>query len=259
MQRNGNDNKSFEDNLDKLGRAYSRLGQDEPPELLDQAILNSAHRAVARSPRWLQFGWLHGLTTAAVFVLAFSIILNQREPVPVEESELMHNEPALLYREKAAEKQSVDQLSERRRAESDTKKDARNDSLQAVPATTLPQQDISGASVQGDRAEQPSALAGRSLRAQDERQGERVPADDGDTVAGTLPEASLAKEVGPMADSARFEVSELKASVTPDAVAEQLLAGIIKLKQAGDEAWKKELELFMANYPAYPLPDELKN
>src|SRR5210317_2625633 len=80
IHNNGKDDRSMDEGLDKLGQAYGRLQQEEPPELLDQAVLNSAHRAVESKPHWMQFGWLHGLTTAAVFVLAFSIILNQREP-----------------------------------------------------------------------------------------------------------------------------------------------------------------------------------
>ena len=73
--KNGEKDTSLKDGLDKLGQAYGRLDHETPPDLLDQAILNRAHRAVEKKPRWMQFGWLHGLTTAAVFVLAFSILV----------------------------------------------------------------------------------------------------------------------------------------------------------------------------------------
>ena len=105
IHNKGENDQSLNDGLDKLSLQYRDLGHEEPPELLDQAILNSAHREVEKKPHWMKFGWLHGLTTAAVFVLAFSIILDQREPVPVYEQELQSNGPARLQRERAAKKQ----------------------------------------------------------------------------------------------------------------------------------------------------------
>jgi hypothetical protein len=69
IHNNGDNDKSLNDGMEKLGRAYDQLPNEEPPELLDQAILSSAHRAVEKKPHWMKFGWLHGLTTAAVVVL----------------------------------------------------------------------------------------------------------------------------------------------------------------------------------------------
>ena len=68
IHNNGENDKSLNEDLDKLGRSYAGLEQDEPPELLDQAILNSAHRALEKKSRWMKFSWVHGLTTAAVFI-----------------------------------------------------------------------------------------------------------------------------------------------------------------------------------------------
>jgi hypothetical protein len=102
IHNNGGSDKSLNDGLDELGHAYGQLDQDEPPQLLDQAILNSAHRAVEKKPHWMKIGWLQGLTTAAVFVLAFSLILNQREPAPVFESDTRSAEPVSLQSEKRA-------------------------------------------------------------------------------------------------------------------------------------------------------------
>ena len=73
--KNGDNNTPFEDDLGKVSQVYGQMPAEEPPELLDQAILNKAHRAVEKQSHWMQFGWLHGLTTAAVVVLAVSIIL----------------------------------------------------------------------------------------------------------------------------------------------------------------------------------------
>lgn len=102
IHNNGDNDKSLDKGLDEFGREYGLLERDEPPELLDQAILNSAHRAVEKKPHWMKFGWLHGLTTAAVFVLAFSIILDQPETAPEYESGVRDTAPARLQRERVS-------------------------------------------------------------------------------------------------------------------------------------------------------------
>ena len=73
--QNKGGNTPYSDDLDHIRDVYQQLDADEPPDLLDQAILNSAHRAVEKKPHWMKFGWLHGLTTTAVFILAFSWIV----------------------------------------------------------------------------------------------------------------------------------------------------------------------------------------
>jgi len=49
----------------------------------------------------------------------------------------------------------------------------------------------------------------------------------------------------------------MEAEAVSEADAE--IQAIIDLKQAGDESWRKELELFLQRYPNYPLPDGLKD
>ena len=219
IHNNGENDKSLSEGLDKLSHKYGLLEQDEPPELLDQAILNSAHRAVEKKPHWMKFGWLHGLTTAAVFVLAFSIILNQREPVPVPDHEIGRSnyETVRLQRQKVAKKQSGAQFEERSKEISfvrEEKSDSSLDMLQSSPVAAAP---ASAAldNAPEERAEQPQLEAQRSLYVRD------------DTRVQTN--------------------SEL----------EQMLQTIIKLKQSGNESWKTELELFKKSYPDYPLPEEL--
>lgn len=74
--------------LERLERAYRAITPEEPPDLLDQAVLNRARRAVAggsgRRP-W-SFGWVHGLTSAAIVVLAIALFTHQPnlpDPEPV--------------------------------------------------------------------------------------------------------------------------------------------------------------------------------
>ena len=54
MSTHGPDNgsgQSLDKGLEDIGRAYSRLERELPPELLDQAILNKARREVETRPR----------------------------------------------------------------------------------------------------------------------------------------------------------------------------------------------------------------
>ena len=130
IHNNGENDQKLNSDLDELGQAYSKLEQDEPPALLDQAILNSAHRAVENKPHWMQFGWLHGLTTTAVFVLALSIFLNQRQSVPIFKDDVLINAPSVLETETALKKQSVDKVSEYRQ-----NSELKSKSELATPAT----------------------------------------------------------------------------------------------------------------------------
>ena len=119
QHKNGGNDMDLNEDLDRFGQRYGQLQQDEPPELLDLAILNSAHRAVDKEVYLtkfgrMKFGWLHGLTTAAVFVLAFSLILKQTESPSVFEDGSAINEPVSLEREVVAKKQSLEDRSDDR-------------------------------------------------------------------------------------------------------------------------------------------------
>jgi len=69
---------------ESIQRAYAALGDEAPPDLVDQAVLNRAHAAVENqgSRRPWSFGWLHGLTTAAVIVLGVTVLLQLRDQAP---------------------------------------------------------------------------------------------------------------------------------------------------------------------------------
>jgi hypothetical protein len=276
IHNNGENDKSLNEDLDKLGNVYGRLEQDEPPELLDQAILNSAHRAVEKKPHWMQFGWLHGLTTAAVFVLAFSIILNQREPVPDYENGMRNNETVRLQREKVAKKQSVgrsDKAVDELRMEMKPKGEGQRDMLQSVPVAAAPESATVETSPD-DMAEQPVIEAQRSRYVSDSLQGktdsdandaparelilEETMMDEADLMVDSPQAGAISKQTRP-ATVAEPEASEMKARFRTDSEIEQKILDIIKLKQRGDETWKTELETFKSNYPDYPLPDELIN
>ena len=270
---NGENDQSLSNDLDRLGDAYRQLPHEEPPELLDQAVLNSAHRAVEKKPHWMQFGWLHGLTTAAVFVLALSLIFNQREQVPDFEDGMRVNESIGLQRERAVKKQSGDVQSDDLRMEMKEENEKRQDVFQSAPVPAASQ---IGAvkTLADDQPAEPAAGARGSTHASEGLKAKRDSADKDATANEPVAEEVFVDEAGFIADAPEDEnidrpsrSATIAASIASEAEAqadnvseiEQKLLAIIKLKQSGDEAWITELALFKQNYPDYPLPDELSN
>jgi len=273
IQNNGENDKSLNDGLDKLSRAFGQLQHEEPPELLDQAILNSAHRAVEKKSHWMQFGWLHGLTTAAVFVLALSLVFNTREPVPDYENGMKLNEATGLKREKAAKKQTPDVKSDDLRMEMKEEDENRQDVFQSAPLSSAPQSAAMELSV-GDQTQESAAGAQRSLYLQDGRHAKTDNADkdstsdepvleeilfDESNLLVEAPESDIISKKFHPAAATIIPVSETEATAEVDSEVEQRLLEIISLKQSDDEAWISELELFKQAYPDYPLPEELLN
>ncbi len=270
IHNNGENDNSLSDGLDKVGHAYSQLPHEEPPELLDQAILNSAHRAVEKKPHWIKFGWLHGLTTTAVFVLALSVIFNQREQVPDLDDRMRTSESIGLQRERAAKKQSRDIQSDLRMEEKE-ENEVRQDKLKSAPVSAASPSEAMEIAV-GEQVIEPASAGRRSMYAQDSLDNKKDSADN--DVSGNVPvlEESLMDEADLMADTPELQViakefrpatvaapatSKIGASVEMDSVIEQKLLAIIKMKQSGDEAWITELEKFKQDYPDYPLPEDL--
>jgi len=269
---NGENGRSFDDTLDKLGQAYGKLEHEEPPELLDQAILNSAHRAVEKKPHWTQFGWLHGLTTAAVFVLAFSIILNQREPSTIPENGVISNQPARSQVEKEARTDTAVQVGEST-MELKVKSDDRQRALRSIPVTAEPESPVIEVASEEQLA-QPAAETVRPMSARDSLAGKSEYADPDTLTVDMMQEEVMLDEASSMAVSPQAGAvskvalpaavsdpgeGDAKKDARMESEAEQKLQAIIRLKQSGDETWRTELESFVQTYPDYPLPDDLKD
>jgi len=272
IHNNGENDKSLNDGLDELGHVYGKLEKDEPPELLDMAILNSAHRAVEKQPRRMKFGWLHGLTTTAVFVLAFSLILEQRKSAPVFEDGMRSTQPAPLQRETVAKKQAGDVQGELRK-EMTPKSDARVDDFQTMSAVTA-QESEQKAGQSRNLATQPQ----HSNLTLDVISTKAEPVDQDLEAEESMLEKTSLDETAFIADAPKVDASRQRA--TPAAIAaappmpveaeahteensqseaEQQLMAILKLKQSGDPGWELQLESFIERYPDYPLPPELRN
>ena len=91
---------------ESLQRAWDRLPDPEPPHLVDQAVLNRARTAVEapHSSRPWSFGWPHALTTAAVIVLAITLVM------PLRDTGQPGGDPEGIPRSSGAENRSQDAL-----------------------------------------------------------------------------------------------------------------------------------------------------
>lgn len=85
--------KTLEHDLGRIRSVLSGPDSQEPPDLLDQAVLNAARRelesAEKRWPRRFSLRWMGAFATASVVVLALGIIVQQeQESIPFTNTEL---------------------------------------------------------------------------------------------------------------------------------------------------------------------------
>lgn len=276
IHNNGPDDKLLDDDLEKLGQAYKQVSNEEPPELLDQAILSSAHRAVESKDHWLDFGWVHGLTTAVVVVLALSIILTQRQPIGQEENGLSPADVRSLGRSRNIESEMSDKLREQSFNEAEYKQElskepgseSREDNRQTMPAASAPRiQSGSRAEPMTARTVQDDLRAKKSLTSEDAPLEEEIMQVHSATEALSAKAAvvEFADEFGVAEvddveiDAVKTDADKIGVERTQMSDAEAQLQAILLLKQTGDERWEAELKTFIENHPDYPLPDELKN
>jgi len=264
---NGDKGKPLDEDLDKIAKAYSKTDVEEPPELLDMAIRNSAHRAVEKKPRRMKFGWLHGLTTAAVFVLALSVIIHQRENQPTTVNGFRPDQPQPSSVASPARKQRPEspsgQVKNEFKASSGKLKD--KDTAGAAAPAAEPRGRALSDTAQDNRQDLAAARAEQA--AEDESVAEdravmakTVQAEEADRQASE----KIAEDIG-QAEAAKPAIvaapppAESDIADDTDMQAEVRLQAIIDMKRNGDEHWKEALQTFIENHPGYPLPDELKD
>jgi hypothetical protein len=255
---NGN-GPSLDKGLEDVGRAYGRLEQEQPPQPLDQAVLNKARREVEARPRWTQFGWLHGLTTAAVVVLAFSIVLNQREPVPVEGDIELDRSDVMLRTAPVAEVTGQESTAAGRVEGRALQKAASPPAKEAPDMGTDAPMEVIGSPPRREAQKSAGAPAleppEMEVAAEEGIEPEQVIRED----ASFMAVSAAADAAEPVASpSERMEKDEVRGHLANED-AEQRLAEILRLKRAGDASWQAALEAFAEDYPDYPLPAELSD
>lgn len=107
-------NDQLETDLEEFRAVLSGPGSPEPPDLLNQAVLNAARREldrpVQRSWRRFPVRWMGAFATASVIILALGLIVQQEQESPVlpgieEDRMKLKSEAPMGEKKDAAEKQ----------------------------------------------------------------------------------------------------------------------------------------------------------
>lgn len=241
--------KDFSDpDFERVSDAYSHLPRNEPPELIDQAVLNRARRAVSgKTVRPWNFGWMHALSTAAILVLGIALFLQQREPVPQEPLRVA-KPPSDNLRVVSGDSRTLQSS-----AKSEEKVAAsREDPPVADPA---PKQELRQAESAKSRNEVakpriPEASAGLST------EGAGLSA-----AAASLPAADTFTATPAAAEEeAPYQEQDEPGPPTEAEGPEEWLKRIMELKTQGREKdFSRELAAFREAWPDYPLPAELSD
>lgn len=203
---------------EEVRTAWAVMENDEPPALLDQAVLNRAHAAVAPAPtkRPWSFGWLHTATTAAVIVLGVTLILQLRDQAPGAGDLPPSPQP------------SADAATGERAAEAPAER-----ARLAVPAEVR-EEDVAATSGPERLDDTPAA----------------------DAAAATLEAAPVARQSNEQPTSPQvLQRAAEPAPRAPEAWLAEIRRLIAD--GALDEA-RTSLEAFRETWPAYPLPEDLR-
>jgi len=247
-----------EEDLRKVEAAWRATAREEPPELLDLAVLNRA-RAALEAPRraWsFNLTWVHGLATAGVAVLALSLFLQLREQQPGPELPAtykiqMRDAPASEALQEGAQatveaKQKADQAPvprsnlEADRDDAALKKEAAQDAVQS--AVHAPGQDSAG-----DAATAVGA----------ERMESRERSVD---LMEVQPDSEISAPMAAAAEKANLVCTEIAAGVSRCYDLELATArfeALQQLRDVGEElAFSKALAEFRKEFPDFPLPED---
>ncbi|MEE4217681.1 MAG: hypothetical protein V2I48_08735 [Xanthomonadales bacterium] len=231
-------NQAFERELEAVQTAWDRMETQEPPSLVDQAVLNAARRDLEPRRKRKSLRWLGGFATATVAVLAVTVILLQEPQRP---------EPSLLdggeFRRTAKPAVSLD--------ESATLATEQAPLPAAEPRalTREAKREKQAAPVQGNADESDamkSAITPGAIRADRLNMTPGVPAQAGPATAELAEAATVAEEkpdegIDPAPRSAEDWIEQM-----------------LELREYGQmKRLAGEIAAFRHYYPDHPLPEEL--
>ena len=212
----------FEQDLEKLGTAWNSMDQAEPPDLLDQAILNSAARALEGKPLpwWKKrpLHWAGAAATAMVLVLTITLVVQQDPMAPA---------PAMLEQDELKQDRDDSDLS--------------NKSEVSADAVEF-------------RKERPAEEMGRSqeIAEPDAKMAKRL-------AAPAPPQASLAASPV-LEEEVTDKPAELPITTGSITSADDWVEQLLELKAEGKEQeLMEQLAAFRKAYPDYALPTELQD
>ncbi len=219
----------WEQDLESVRSALSGLESVEPPDLLDQAVLNTARRELAASRR-KPMRWVGAFATAAVVVLALSIVIQQDRKIP--DPRIGNGIKLDASRPTEAEKEI-----------------AIGTSAMLESQVASPRSSAASSSEESPRLEQQPVERKRQNNALSNVAAE--PPAEADYAA-----KKVIRQVSE--DSDYRPAEKVSEEVLPDPVA--WIEKMLELKQTEQyEELKHELEAFRKAYPDYPLPPQLQD
>ena len=221
--------REFEHDLEALRSALEGMASAEPPELLDQAVLNTARRELERPARKSPLQWLGGFATATVVVLAVSLFFWQDYQPPVPAGDEIRLEPS------APEPGGTELLLEK----------------SAMPSaeSVAPVREVKREAMESQQRSGPGAVAAES-QAQEIREKSSFDAMQAAAPVEVLEEEYPARTLSDTVSSPAGHGEPLP----PEAWIEDM---IVLLEKGESEALAISLQAFVETYPDHPLPAEL--
>jgi len=234
----------FDKDLEAVRTAWAGLEQAEPPDLLDQAVLNTARRELKNRPGWWSLRWLGGFATATVIVLALSIVIQQYPQAPV---------PAVDETDGFKLDQPVSTAA-RKEADRDTARSTATAEDKTGLNLAGSEQRIEKRMQQAEPAP-PPASAPAELQESAAMQRQKVRSEEMPTHADEVnPAAPTIAEM--MADTELATEQEITEIAEAEAWIERLM---LLMETQQDEKLSSELAAFREAFPDYPLPPELED
>jgi hypothetical protein len=217
----------FDQDLEAIRSVWSPMEQREPPDLVDQAVLNTARRELGGRRRPLR--WLGAFATASVIVLTLAIVIQQdpAPPVVAEEADGLKLERPMRAEPRSKANGTADPGIPTAAAAPAAAPVSAPAATRSMPVTAAEESGFNDS----DQALQSRVLSERRM------------------------EAAAAKE-SPEAEAPTMLEKEARDDILLPA--EEWIARLLQLRENGQEVrLTEELAAFLEAYPDHPLPPEL--
>jgi hypothetical protein len=223
--RKPQDESKLEQELAEVHAEWRSMTQAEPPDLVDQAVLNAARRDLEPARKRRPLRWLGGFATAAVVVLALTLVVEQEPQRP--------DLPAATEKSRAP----VDA------PDKQTLQSSEPAPLQAPLPPAEPRQMAREARRDAPR-----------LKAADENATAEKP--EAGTAQRFEPAAAAAPPAAEAVEAEAFSDDALEEALRTDP--ETWIRQLLELQAQGDtDALEAGIAAFRSAYPEYQLPPEL--
>jgi hypothetical protein len=251
-----NQQPDWKQDLDDIQTEYSRLDATDPPDLLDQAVLNIARRELSAGRR-RPLHWIGAFATASVIVLALTIVIQQdREPLELRRTNGSKQDAP------ASVKSRAEPVAEREAAETRVNGLEDSSALEGARQSDLMMKRSAETASDADLRSDDSLSdpeSGEAFRNEFDEL-EMAPRDSARPIEENLAVEQTGRTVIASPTAAAKSVEEKDKSSQDLPEPEEWIQRLLLLKQSQlDEKLEEELTAFRKAYPNHPLPKELQD